>query len=76
MRFQPEFSSHSNRIESKFYPPSSLIAAAVELTVVTSTQWDSELIAHLAPKSAMLRESQVMWVGGLPAANQASLLSD
>jgi len=44
--------------------------------VVTSTQRNSEFIAHLAPKRAMLRESQVMSVGGLPAANQASLLSN
>ena len=48
----------------------------MELTVVTSTQWHGELIAYLAPKGAMLCESQVMGVGGLPAANQASLLSN
>jgi hypothetical protein len=48
----------------------------MELTVVTSTQWHGELIAHLAPKGAMLRESQVVCIGGLPAANQASLLSN
>ena len=48
----------------------------MDLTVVTSTQRNSEFIAHLAPKRAALRESQVMGVGGLPAANQASLLSN
>jgi transcriptional regulator of met regulon len=48
----------------------------VDLTVVTSTQRHGEFIAHLAPKGAMLCESQVMGVGGLPAANQASLLSN
>ena len=48
----------------------------MELTVVTSTQWHGELIAYLAPKGAMLRESQVMCIGGLPAANQASLLGN
>jgi hypothetical protein len=48
----------------------------MDLTVVTSTQRNSELIAHLAPKGAVLRESQVMCVGGLPAANQASLLGN
>jgi hypothetical protein len=57
-------------------PPRHFIAAAVDLTVVTSTQRNSELIAHLAPKGAVLRESQVMGVGGLPATNQASLLSN
>jgi len=48
----------------------------VDLTVVTSTQRNSELIAHLAPERAVLRESQVMGVGGLPAANQASLFGN
>jgi hypothetical protein len=57
-------------------PPRHFIAAAMELTVVTSTQWHGELIAYLAPKGAMLRESQVMCIGGLPAANQASLLGN
>jgi hypothetical protein len=57
-------------------PPSHFIAAAVDLTVMTTTQRYSELVAHLAPKRAMLREPQVMGVGGLPAANQASQPSD
>jgi hypothetical protein len=33
------------------------------------SQRDDELIAHLAPNGAMLRESQVMGVGGLPTTN-------
>ena len=44
--------------------------------MVTSTQRNSELIADLATKRAVLRESQVMGVGGLPAANQASLFGN
>ena len=43
---------------------------------MTSTQRNSELVADFAPKRAMLRESQVMGVGGLPAANQAGLLGN
>jgi hypothetical protein len=45
----------------------------VDLTVVTSTQRNSEFIAHLATKRAVLRKSQMMGIGGLPATNQASL---
>jgi transcriptional regulator of met regulon len=48
----------------------------VELTVMSTTQRNSELIAYLAPKGAMLCESQVMCIGGLPAANQACLLGN
>jgi hypothetical protein len=48
----------------------------VDLTVVTSTQRNSELVADFAPKRATLREPQVMGVGGLPAANQASLFGN
>jgi len=44
--------------------------------MVPAAQRNNELVADLAPKRALLRESQVMGVGGLPAANQASLLGN
>jgi len=39
--------------------------------MMSSAQRDSELIAHLAPEGAVLREAKVMGIRGLPAANQA-----
>ncbi|HKM71670.1 MAG TPA: hypothetical protein VJX94_16715 [Stellaceae bacterium] len=45
----------------------------MKLTMVSSAQRDSELIAHLAPEGAVLREAKVMGIRGLPAANQAGL---
>jgi hypothetical protein len=76
MSSQPKYACAVGWIYAHIPPPRQFITAAVELAVVTSTQRNSELIAHLAPKRAMLGESQVMCVGGLPAANQAGLFGN
>jgi len=45
-------------------------------TVMPSTEWDRELIADLAAECAGLRESEVVEVRGLAAADEARLLGD
>jgi hypothetical protein len=57
-------------------PPCGFIAAAVDLAMVSPTQWDGEVIAHLAPERRVLREPQVLGVRGPPATNQARLLGN
>jgi hypothetical protein len=47
---------------------------AVYRTVMSSTEWDRELIADLTAKRAWLRECKVMWIRALAAADEASLL--
>jgi hypothetical protein len=42
--------------------------------MMTSTQWNGELIADLAPKRSALREPEMVCIRGAAAANQASLL--
>ncbi len=45
----------------------------MKLTMMSSTQRDCKLIAHLASECAVLRKAHVMGIRGLPAANQAGL---
>ena len=64
MSSQPKCAGAIGWIYAGIPPPSHFIAAAVELTVVTSTQRNSEFIAHLAPKGAVLREMRNPTQGG------------
>src|SRR5258706_10656330 len=45
----------------------------MELTVVSTAEWDGELIAHFAPKRAALRELKMMRVRRAAAAGEARL---
>jgi hypothetical protein len=49
MRFEPKRAGRNGRIKAGAPPPCGFIAALVNLAMVTSTQWDCELIADLAP---------------------------
>jgi hypothetical protein len=71
---EPENPSRSGRVNTNFSPPSSFVAAAMHLAVMSPAQWDSKFIADLAAKRGGLRKAQVMSIGGTPAAHQTSLL--
>jgi len=60
MRFQPEPSSRRDRIYSKFHPPSSLIAVAMELAMMPAAKRNGKLVADLATERALLCEAQMM----------------
>jgi len=74
MCLQPEEASCDNRINAGLPPPRSFISAAMHLTVMSSAEWDSKLIADFATKRRGLRKSQVMGIGRTPAAEQTSHL--
>jgi hypothetical protein len=57
MGFQPEHAGSRKRIYSGFLPICSLIAAAMNLTMMRPAQRDGELIAHLATERARLHEA-------------------
>jgi hypothetical protein len=40
----------------------------MNFTVMSTAQWDCELVAHLAPKCAALGKAQVVRIGRMPAA--------
>jgi hypothetical protein len=48
----------------------------MDLAMVSSTQWNSELIADLASEGTALCEAEVVGVSGASAANQARVLRD
>ena len=47
----------------------------MDLTVVAAAQRHGELVAHFSPKRAVLREPQMMGIGGPAAADQAGLFN-
>jgi len=76
MRFKPQRAGSDSWINSGIPPPCDFIAAAVNLAMVPSTQWDGEFVADLAPECRGLRKSEVVGIGGLSAANQTRPLGD
>jgi len=76
MHLQPKCASNGDRIGAGAFPPSSFVAAAVDLTMVPPAQRHGELIAHLAPEGRKLRKPKMVSVRGLASADQAWLLGD
>jgi hypothetical protein len=76
MYLKPQRAGGDGRINPGLAPPSGFIAVAMDLAVVASAQRNRELIADLAPERSALGESQVVGIGGLPAANEARLRGD
>ena len=76
MRLQPQRAGGDGRIDTGLLPPSGFIATAMDLAVVAPAQRHGELIAHFSPERAVLREPQMMGIGGPAAANQARLFGD
>jgi hypothetical protein len=70
---EPQNASHRGRINANLFPPGGFVTAAMYLTVMSPAQWDSEFIADLATQRRGLRESQVMGIGRLTAADQTNL---
>jgi len=56
MRCQPKHAGIDGGIDAGIFPPSSFVAAAVDLAVVAAAQRHGELIAHLAPERLKLGE--------------------
>ena len=70
-------SSHRVRairgIDPHLLPPCCFVAAAMDFSMVPTTERHRELVAHFAAECPALRKSQVMGIGGLAAANQTRL---
>jgi hypothetical protein len=73
MGLQPQSTGGNGRIDTGLLPPSGFVTAAMSLAVMAPAQRDGELIAYFSPERAMLREPQVMGIGGAGAANQTWL---
>jgi hypothetical protein len=76
MRPLPQVVRNWTGIDACCVPPSHFVAAAVNLAVVSAAERDGELIADFTAERTALRESQVVSIARLPAADQARLLGD
>ena len=74
MRLQPQAASRGGWIDTSLVPPHRFIATAMNLTMVSATERDRELVADLAAERRCLGKAQMMGIGGAPAADQARLL--
>lgn len=54
-------------------PPSLFVAGLVQLPMMPSTKWHSELIAHFESNCSRLRKSKMMRIGWLPPTEYARL---
>jgi hypothetical protein len=76
MCLQPKGASSFGRINTGLIPPGRFITAAMHLAMMTTAEWDRELIANLSAQSRGLCKPEMMRIGGTPAANQAWLFGD
>ena len=76
MCLQPKHASRRARIDTGLLPPRGFVAAAVDFTMVPSAKRNGELIADLTAKGRRLCKTEMMRIGGTPAANHAWLLGD
>ena len=74
MRVQPQGARRGGWIDTGLVPPRRFIATAMNLTMVSATERDRELVADLAAERRCLGKAQVMGIGGAAAANKARLL--
>src|SRR6516162_3484296 len=76
MRLQPQRTGTDRRIDTSFFPPRRFIATAMNLTMVSATERDRELVADFAAERRCLGKAQMMGIGGTAAADQARLLGN
>jgi hypothetical protein len=57
MRLKPQRSSDWARIEPEFPPPRRFITVAMELAIMSATEWDRELVADFAPECRVLQSA-------------------
>ena len=72
----PESMRYDDGVDAGVLPPRRLVADAVQKPVMDAAEWNSELIAHLAPEGARLHVFEVMRVARPAATDEAGLLGD
>src|SRR5262249_49406222 len=74
MRLPPEAASSGGWIDTNLVPLRRFIATAMDLTMVSATERDRELVADLAAERRCLGKAQMMGISGTAAADKARLL--
>ena len=69
----PEPFGDFQRFDLEISPPCHLIAGLMQLTMMTATERDGELVTDFETQRSRLSKSQVMRIGRLTAADEAGL---
>ena len=75
VRGEPQRACGTGRIEPEFLPPPGFITVAMQLAMMSPAERHREFVADLATECTRLRETQMVWIGRPPAADQARLLN-
>jgi len=62
--FVPKFARYGQRVDAGVLPPTSLLAGAVDLAMMSTAQRYGEFVTYFKAKTASLCEAQVMGVAG------------
>jgi hypothetical protein len=73
MRSLPKLPRDFQGVDPYVLPPSDFVTSLVQLSMMTAAERHGELITHLKTHRPRLRKTQVMWIGRLPAADEARL---
>ncbi|MGC1915813.1 MAG: hypothetical protein WA710_11550, partial [Pseudolabrys sp.] len=73
MGLLPEASRDLQGVHPLAFPPGALITGLMQLPMMAAAQRHGEFIAHLEDNGSGLGKPQMMWIGGLPAADDARL---
>src|ERR1700746_3326784 len=76
MGFKPERTGPGGWVYASLLPPRSFVPVSMDLAMMAAAERYREFVANLSAKRAVLREAQMMWVGGRTSANQTWLFGD
>ena len=76
MCLAPQSVCHPEWLNADLCPPCCFVATSMNFAVMSTAQWDRELITHLASKCSALCKSEVVRIGRTPTANQTGMSCD
>ena len=72
----PEILRHIERADIEIAPPGELVAGLMQLSVMTTAEWNGEFVAHFKAEASRLGKSQMVRISRLTSTDEAGLGSD
>ena len=72
----PQSVCYPEWVNAYLCPPCCFVAASMNFAVMSTAQWNRELITHLASQCSALCKSEVVRIGRTPTANQTGMSCD
>ena len=76
MCLAPQSVCHTEWLNADLSPPRCFVPTSMQFAVMSTAQWDRELITHLSSKCSALCKSEVVRIGRTPTANQTGMSCD